>query len=128
MPIPTRTCLLRFSLPSIFLVVLLSALVVCWVVEPEIRRTETFDILWAQNAIQAPIVTLFEIPRPYNEPIPEPTWFSNRQRIAKILGVQTTPWHGECNWGYSSHETDIIRLASSCEEYAIWHARRAQFQ
>ena len=107
--------LLQYRLRSILICMAIAALFVCFVLEPECRRTRTISRLFSLNAIQPPVVIMFGgQPSSPAKPIPEPKWFSIRQAMANSLGLTTMPWYGGCRLDLSSSEAEIERLAKSC--------------
>ena len=105
---------------------MVAAFVVSIAIEPEYRRTESIRALDEMNAIHAPWITLFSGGPATTETISEPTWFSVRQRIAKICCIHTTPWHSCCRLGYRTEDAEeIARLVSSCEVLQIRLARES---
>ena len=121
------TKLLRLRLSTIFLLVSIAALVVRFVVEPEIRRTETFATLHEKNAIHAPIVTMFSGGPPNYDPMPEPAWFTTRQRVAKLFGITTIPWHGNCRLEFIADKNVVFELASSCDDLGLFVNREYDY-
>ena len=121
------TGLLRFRLSAIFVLMAVAALLFHFVVEPEVRRTNTFSALHEMNAVQPPIITMFSGGPPNYDPILEPKWFANRQLIARLLGMSPVPWHGNSRIDFLADKAMIFDLASSCEDLGLFVIREYKY-
>ena len=88
-----------------------------FVVQPELRRVHAFAVLRKNRSIVPPLVTMFSGRSAGDfDPVAEPTWFTARQSIARILFIDTVPWHDDCALLIAVNDESAIRLARTCAD------------
>ena len=114
----------RFSIRFCFCLVAAASFLAHFVVEPEIRRRNTFNTLRENGVIGAPLVTMFggRAPGVY-DPVAVPGWFSARQKIANALFVKTEPWWENCTLYFDSNDAFLVELLESCDDLALYMGR-----
>ena len=93
------------------------ALATKFVVQPELYRVHAFGVLRESNSILPPIVTMFSGRSKGDfDPVAEPAWFTARQSIARMLFIDTVPWHDDCALLIAASDESSIRLARTCAD------------
>lgn len=126
-------CLYRIRIRSLLIAVFASAIVLNFVIAPEIQRRNAFRILKTKGMhIRPPIIVMFGGSQETTEPIAEPYWFAARQRAAQLFGIDVEPWLGCCRLSFSNGKTDQVmalvnsygdlKLLAARDDYPSWQA------
>jgi len=98
-------------------ITLLAAIAVRFVVQPELHRKHAFEVLEKSDSIQPPMFTMFGGRNKGDfDPVVEPAWFATRQHMARMLFIETVPWHEDCALMIVANNESAIRLARSCAD------------
>jgi hypothetical protein len=106
-----RRVRIQLGLRSIFVATAFVALLLYFVIAPDLRRAAAFERLREQGVvIHAPMVVMFGGQQPIPHVTPEPKWLAFRQRFNSLIGISTVPWFPDGYLEVPPHKVDDVSI------------------